>query len=36
MCNGEIEEVHRRFNAINLIEGFIDGTEEYIKTHGDT
>ena len=36
MCDGEIEEVHRRFNVINLIEAFIDGMEEYIKAYGDT
>lgn len=36
MCDGKIEEVHRRFNVINLIEAFIDGMEEYIKAYGDT
>ena len=35
MSNGDILEVHRRFNVINLLDGFIMGIEDYLKQCGD-
>ena len=31
----EIVETHRRFNVVNLLDGFISGTEDYINQKGD-
>ena len=35
ISDGEIKEVHRRFNIENLLDSFIIGIEDYLKQNGD-
>jgi len=35
LSDGEVIETHRRFNVINLLDAFIQGTQEYLKACGD-